>query len=159
NASSPILYRDFAILWCGPGERQFLLAVNKATGQTVWEHQEPGGNFGKDSKDWLGSWATPIIVKIEDHDELILGVPGKVKGFDPKTGKELWFCSGLGNLVYTSAVCSGSGIVVAMGGYGGPALAVRAGGKGDVTTTHRLWHQPQKHPQRIGSPVIVGEHV
>src|SRR5207248_10496549 len=47
----------------------------------------------------------------------------------------------------------------AFSGYGGPALAVRAGGKGDVTATHRLWQHPQKHPQRIGSPVVVGDRV
>src|SRR5262249_6725283 len=38
NASSPILYHDLAILWCGPGKRQFLLAVDKNTGKTIWEH-------------------------------------------------------------------------------------------------------------------------
>ena len=48
-------------------------------------------------------------------------------------------------------------IVVAMSGYGGPALAVRAGGSGDVTKTHRLWVH-KDNPQRIGSPVILGEH-
>ncbi|HLJ95859.1 MAG TPA: PQQ-binding-like beta-propeller repeat protein [Gemmataceae bacterium] len=159
NASSPILYGDLAILWCGPGVRQFLLAVNKATGQTVWEHQEPGGNVGTDNKNWAGSWTTPVIVKLADHDELILCVPGKVKGLDPKSGKELWSCSGLGPLFYTTPVCTADGIIVALSGFGGAALAVRAGGKGDVTATHRLWQQPQKHPQRIGSPIVVGEKV
>jgi outer membrane protein assembly factor BamB len=157
NASSPILYGDLAILWCGPGERQFLLAVNKATGETAWEHREPGGASGTDGK-WIGSWSTPLIARVGDHDELILGVPEKVKAFDPKTGKELWSCDGLSKLVYTSPVCSAGGIVVAMAGYYGPALAVRAGGKGDVTRTHRLWLQAEKNPQRIGSAVIVGEH-
>jgi outer membrane protein assembly factor BamB len=59
--------------------------------------------------------------------------------------------------VYASPVISGDGIVVAVSGYYGPALAVRAGGKGDVTDTRRLWHHKQKHPQRIGSPIILGE--
>jgi outer membrane protein assembly factor BamB len=157
NASSPVLYGDLAILWCGPGERQFLLAVDKRTGKTAWEHHEPGGNFGKDSSRWVGSWCTPIVVRVDGHDELILGVPEKVKGFDPKTGKELWSCSGLGKLVYASPVYA-DGVVVAMSGFHGPDLAVRAGGKGDVTRTHRLWHHTRQNPQRIGSPVIVGEH-
>jgi outer membrane protein assembly factor BamB len=157
NASSPILYGNLAILWCGPGERQFLLAVNKASGVKVWEHLQPGGASGKDGK-WIGSWSTPLIARVSDHDELILGVPEKVKGFDPKTGTELWSCDGLSKLVYTSPVCSASGIVVAMAGFHGPALAVRAGGKGDVTRTHRLWLQGEKNPQRIGSAAIVGEH-
>jgi outer membrane protein assembly factor BamB len=159
NASSPILYDDLAILWCGPGERQFLLAVNKRTGAKVWQHDEPGGKFGTTNKEWLGSWSTPIIAPVGNRDELILGVPTKVKGFDPKTGKELWSCDGLGSLVYTSPVCSADGIVVAMAGYGGAALAVRAGGAGDVTKTHRLWHHTKGNRQRIGSPVILGDNV
>jgi outer membrane protein assembly factor BamB len=157
NASSPVLHGNLVILWCGPGERQFLLAVDKANGQTVWKHDEPGGSAGKDGK-WIGTWSTPLVAQVDGHDELILGVPGKVKAFDPKTGTELWSCTGLGNLVYTSPVYSADGIVVAMSGFHGPALAVRAGGKGDVTRTHRVWHHTQKNDQRIGSPVIVGDH-
>jgi outer membrane protein assembly factor BamB len=158
NASSPILYGDLAILWVGPGDRQVLLAVNKADGATVWEHSVPGGKSALDnnSKDWVGSWSTPLVARVGDHDELLLGVPEKLKGFDPKTGRELWSCAGLGKLVYTSPVISADGVVVAFSGYGGPALAVKAGGSGDVTAT-RLWHRTTGNPQRIGSPVIVGD--
>jgi outer membrane protein assembly factor BamB len=158
TASSPVLHGDHVILWCGPGERQFLVALNKKNGEEVWRHDEPGGHPGlKKGDPWLGSWSTPVIAKIGDHEELILSVPKKVKGFDPKSGKELWSCDGLTDLVYTSPVVSTDGIVVAMSGFGGSALAVRAGGSGDVTKTHRLWHHP-RNPQRIGSCVIVGEH-
>jgi outer membrane protein assembly factor BamB len=159
NASSPVLYKDLVILWCGPGERQFLIALNKASGEQVWKHDEPGGKFGKVAADWLGSWSTPLIVRAGDHDELLLPVPHQLKGFDPATGKELWSCDGLGPLVYTSPVCTADGIAVAMSGYHGPALAVRTGGKGDVTKTHRLWQHGKGNPQRIGSPVLVGEHL
>jgi outer membrane protein assembly factor BamB len=159
NASSPILHGDLVILWCGPGERQFLLAVDKKDGQTVWEQKIPGGKRGDGgAESWLGSWSTPIVVKVDDHDELIVPVPEKLKGFDPKTGRELWSCAGLGKLVYTSPVHS-QGIVVVFSGFHGPAMAVRLGGKGDVTGTHRLWRHSEKIPQRIGSPVIVGARV
>jgi outer membrane protein assembly factor BamB len=158
NAASPILYGDLAILWCGPGERQFLLAVNKKTGETVWEHKEPGGANGFERNGWRGSWSTPVVVKVGDHDELLLGVPKKAKAFDPKTGTELWSCDGPSELFYTSPVYAG-GIAVFMCGFHGPALAVKAGGKGDVTSTHRLWYHKEKIPQRIGSPVIVGDHI
>ncbi len=160
NSSSPILYGDLAILWCGPGERQFLLAVRKATGETVWQYDVPGGASGSAGPaEWLGSFCTPIIAKVGDHDELILPVPEKLKGIDPKTGKELWSCGGLGKLIYASPVCSADGIVVALSGFHGPALAVRAGGTGDVTQTHRLWHHVEGIPQRIGSPILIGERV
>jgi outer membrane protein assembly factor BamB len=164
NASSPIFHGDLCILWCGPGDRQFLLAVDKRTGKEVWRHDEPGGQSGYPDAEsgskgaWLGSWCTPIIAHF-DGDEMIVAVPKKLKGFDPKTGKELWSCDGLGNLFYTSPVCSSDGIVVALSGYHGPGMAVKLGGKGDVTKTHRLWHHSKKIPQRIGSPVIIGDHV
>jgi outer membrane protein assembly factor BamB len=160
NGSSPLLYGDLCILWCGPGARQFLLAVDKNTGQKVWQHDEPGGQLGDDKKGntWHGSWSTPLLMRVDGHDELVLGVPEKVKAFDPKTGTELWSCAGLGKLVYTTPVTTGDGIVVVLSGYGGPAVAVKAGGKGDVTKTHRLWQQTKGITQRIGSPVIVGEY-
>lgn len=157
NASSPILYQDLAILWVGPGERQVLLAVDKKSGKTVWEHNEPGGASGSGgNKEWIGSWSTPTIIQSEGKDQLLLSVPKKVKGFDPKDGKELWFCDGLTNLVYTSPLY-GNGIAVGMSGFGGSALAVRLEGTGDITK-NRLWHHP-RNTQRVGSGVIVGDHV
>jgi outer membrane protein assembly factor BamB len=159
TASSPVLHGENVILWCGPGERQFLVALNKKTGDEVWRHEEPGGHAGlKKGDPWIGSWSTPVIAKVGDREELLLSVPKKVKGFDPKTGKELWSCAGLTDLVYTSPVVSPDGIVIAMSGFHGSALAARAGGSGDVTKTHRLWHHARRNPQRIGSAVIVGEH-
>jgi outer membrane protein assembly factor BamB len=155
NASSPILYDNLVIMWCGPGERQFLLALDKVTGAKVWQHDEPGT---KESA-FAGSWSTPLVAHVGDHDEMILCVPEKVKAFDPKTGTLLWWCDGTGKLSYASPVCSADGIVVAFSGFHGPALAVKAGGKGDVTKSRRLWHQAGKNPQRVGSPVLIGEHV
>jgi outer membrane protein assembly factor BamB len=158
NASSPILYGDLCILWCGPGERQFLLAVNKKTGEKVWEKQVPGGDAGKTQKGWIGSWSTPLIRKVGDHDEMILGVPEKINGYDPRTGELLWTCQGPSKLFYTSPVYA-DGIAVLMCGFHGPAMAVQLGNKGDLTEKDRLWFFKEKIPQRIGSPVIVGEHV
>jgi outer membrane protein assembly factor BamB len=149
NGSSPVLYGDLAILWCGPNEgpdgKNFLLAVDKKTGETVWTHDEKGG-----------SWSTPLVAKVNNRDQLILGMPKKLKGFDPKTGDELWACDGLTDLVYTSALYA-DGVAVAMSGYGGAALAVKLGGSGDITKD-RLWLHP-KNTQRVGSGVLVGGHV
>jgi outer membrane protein assembly factor BamB len=158
TASSPVIHGEVVYLWCGPGERQFLIALNKATGEELWRHDEPGGKDGLDnvSDNWIGSWSTPVIALIGGREQIVLSVPKKVKGFDPRTGKEIWSCEGLSNLVYTSPVVSADGVVIVMSGYGGPALAVKAGGSGDITKD-RLWHHP-RNPQRIGSAVIIGEH-
>jgi outer membrane protein assembly factor BamB len=157
NASSPVIYGDLVILWCGPGDNQVLLAVNKKTGEWAWEHREPGGDSGVPSGKWIGSWSTPIVVPVEGKDQLLLSVPDRLVGFDPKTGKELWSCAGLTKLVYSSPLYA-DGVAVAMSGFHGHALAVKVGGAGDITRD-RLWHHTVKNPQRIGTGVIAGGHV
>jgi outer membrane protein assembly factor BamB len=52
----------------------------------------------------------------------------------------------------------GEGILVALGGSHRAAVAVRAGGSGDVSDTHRLWLEP-KTKLRLGSGVIHKGHI
>lgn len=159
NGASPILYGDLAIQWCGVNEkgRNYLLAVEKATGKTVWETETA-----------YGSWSTPVIAKVGDKDQLLVGFSPDVKGqpenkagflhgYDPKTGSELWRCQGLNSYVYTSPLVA-DGIAVNMSGYSGSSLAVKLGGNGDITAD-RLWLHPKPAEQRVGSGVIVGEHL
>jgi outer membrane protein assembly factor BamB len=63
----------------------------------------------------------------------------------------------LNSFVYASALY-GNGVAVGMSGYGGSALAVKLGGSGDITKD-RLWLHPKPANQRVGSGVIVGDHV
>lgn len=162
--ASPVLYENLCILHFGPGERAFLIALDKETGRTAWQidipeikpKQRTDGFAGRDDG-VVGSWSTPIIVSAGGRDELIMTYPERVRAFDPKTGAELWWCDGLNPLVYTSPVFS-DGIVAAFGGYFGNHLAVRAGGKGDVTAAHRLWRQT-RGKSGIGSGVIAGGHI
>jgi outer membrane protein assembly factor BamB len=86
-----------------------------------------------------------------------MSFPHTLLGYDPATGDERWRCGGLGRLVYTSPVV-GDGVIVAASGYMGPSMAVRVGGRGDVTESHRLW-RTDRAPQRIGSGVVTGGHL
>ncbi|MBA4147017.1 MAG: PQQ-binding-like beta-propeller repeat protein [Verrucomicrobia bacterium] len=158
-AASPVIYGDLCILNFGPGERSFLVALDKKTGKTVWQvdlpqvqPKERTDGFAGDSKGIIGSWSTPIIVKTNGRDELVLSLAEWLKGFDPKTGKELWRVGGLNPLLYTSPIY-GDGIVVAMGGFHGTTIAAKPGGTGDVTDTHRLW-QKSRTKNRLSSGVI-----
>jgi outer membrane protein assembly factor BamB len=161
NAASPVIHGEAVIQWCGPNQnpkdRNYLIAVNKKTGQTVWEHDES-----------YGSWSTPLIAPVNGKDQLLIGQSqdvknkpdnetGYLKGIDPATGSELWKCQGLNSYVYTSPLYA-DGVAVNMCGYGGSALAVKLGGSGDITKD-RLWLHPKPATQRVGSGVIVGEHV
>lgn len=158
TAASPILHGDLVILNCGPGERTSLRAFDKKTGKDAWEVPEPGGKAGNAQADWIGSWSTPHVVKVDGKDQLLMSWPNVLKAHDPKTGDVLWSCKGLTKLVYTSPVTDGQ-YAVAMSGYGGAAIGFKLGGSGDVTETNRLWHHNKSNPQRIGSGVIVGEHL
>jgi len=158
NGASPVFYGDTVIQWCGPNEkgRNFLLAANKKTGETVWEQDEK-----------VGSWSTPLLTKVDGKDQLLLAMStdvkgaaedktGFLKGYDPKTGKEIWRCQGINSFCYTSPLV-GNGVAVMMSGYGGSALAVKLGGEGNITKD-RLWLHP-RNTQRVGSGAIVGDHV
>jgi outer membrane protein assembly factor BamB len=149
NASSPILHGDLCIHWCGPGERQFLLAVDKKTGKKVWETPEPGGDSGVSSRKFLGSWSTPIIARVGDQDQLIFGVPFKLKGYDSKTGKELWSAPVVGSYSYSSPLFV-DGIVI----YG--SSLIKLGGKGDLSKD-RLKHKVGA--MYISTAVIAGDYL
>ena len=166
NGASPVLHGDLCFLNFGPGETTYLLAVQKRDGKTAWKKEEETG-YGKHSADdvrggnkenatYIGSWTTPTLMKVEGRDQLFMSWPRRLAAYDPRSGDEIWTCSGLNPLVYTSPIYD-DGLVVAMGGFGGSSLAVRpigSAGRGskDITDS-RIWHHA-KTPQRIGSGVI-----
>lgn len=157
NASSPVIAGDRVFFNFGPGENTVLYCFDLKTGRTLWEHHEPGGNAGEGGgRNWIGSWSDPLLRKVDSRHELIMTYPLRACAFDPMSGKELWTCEGLTPLVYNSPLFA-DGMVIGMCGYGGAALAVRAGGNGNVTSSHRVWHVPRVS-QRIGSGVVHEGH-
>ncbi len=164
SGPSPVLHGDLCLLNFGPGDKTALIAFDKKTGKTVWQNEEAtgyqhpqGGEKGNQGRTYIGSWATPILYKEDSKDALLMSWPGRLCSVDPISGKEFWSAKGLNPLVYTSPL-QGDGIAVGMGGFGGKALAVRMGGKGDVTDSHRAWFH-NVSPQRIGSGVVHQGHL
>jgi outer membrane protein assembly factor BamB len=159
--ASPMIHGDVIYLNFGPGPRQFLIALDKNTGKTLWQIDIPGGQSGETEKDkkaeWIGSWSTPTFMRTNGKEQILMNWPERLVAHDPKNGHELWSCRGLNPLAYTSPIFA-NGIVVAMGGFGGKDFAVKTGGSGDVTATHRIWDHP-KTKQRIGSGVIHDGHI
>jgi outer membrane protein assembly factor BamB len=162
--SSPIIHNDFCLLHFGPGPRNFLVALDKKTGKTAWQVDLPendppqrfDGFAGKKSQP-MGSWSTPLIVKTGNRDEVVLSIAGEMRGFNPKTGREIWKCDGLNPLIYTS-VMAGEGVVVGTGGFFGATVAVKADGAGDISD-RKLWSVQREKKNRLSTGVITKGHV
>ena len=126
SANSPVLYKNLVIInasvECGD-----LVALDKKTGREVWR-----------AKGMKRSWNTPVVVKTDKGDELVVNTEGKILAFDPATGKSLWQCKGIDDYICPSVIAQ-DGIVYAIGGRKNTCVAVKAGGRGDVTESHRLW--------------------
>lgn len=155
-ASSPILHRGKVILNFGPGSRTFLAALDLKTGELVWKRDEPGGLDATDKR-MVGSWSTPIVIRVEGKDQILCSMPTRVIACDPETGALFWWCAGLADekvdLVYATPVVA-DGIGVAFTGWvNGPTIGFKLGGSGDVTASNRVWLE--KQTQRIGSGVVV----
>jgi outer membrane protein assembly factor BamB len=115
----------------------------------------PGGGRGGPG----GSWSTPLVIKYDGHDELIMNFPSRLVGYEPTTGKQLWLSKSLGGTIYTSPVWGESSLVAMSSDMGGgTAIAVKAGGKGDVTESARLWRL-ERLKGHIGSGIIYEGHL
>jgi outer membrane protein assembly factor BamB len=82
--------------------------------------------------------------------ELVVSVQNFLLAVDPDTGKELWRADGVHCYVCPSVVAH-EGVVYAIGG-GHTPLAVRAGGRGDVTKTHVVWRE--NRGSNVSSPIF-----
>ena len=163
-ASSPVIHGDVCVMYFGPGERAFLLGLDKRSGKELWRVKDPPiakrprtDGFRGQADGIVGSFSSPILVEANGRTEVVMSYPQLICAYDPKTGKELWRCDGLNELLYGSPI-AGEGVVVAMGGFQGTTISVKAGGSGDVTATHRLWQQ-ERTENRLGSGVIHDGHI
>jgi len=146
SAASPVPYQNLVIINAAV-ESESLVALDRSTGQEVWRAQG-----------MKESWNTPILVPVSGgKQELVVAIAGKVLGFDPATGQPLWSCAtGIGWYMVPSLVNDGD-VVYAIGGRTGGGLAVRAGGRGDVTVSRRLW--TLNKGSNVSSPLYHGGHL
>ena len=123
-----------------------MIALNKTNGEEVWK-----------AENIKGARNTPILVPLPDgRVELVVSLPGKpigyVVGFNPRTGDELWRAEAIPDRGYICpSLIAHAGVVYAVGGRRNTTVAIKAGGKGDVTKTHLLWSTSKG--SNVSSPV------
>jgi outer membrane protein assembly factor BamB len=142
-ASSPLLHEDALYVQVLHGMRtdaaSYLLRIDKATGKTVWRVERPTDAV-QESPD---AYTTPALLRYGKATEIVVTGGDVVTGHDPATGRELWRARGLNpdnnpsyRIVASPVVFDG---IVYAPTRVKPLLALRAGGRGDVTTTHLVW--------------------
>ncbi len=142
SGASPVLYKDLLFVNASV-ESESLVALERKSGRRVWA-----------ARGIREAWNTPVVVAAgSGREELVIATHGKVLGFDPASGRELWSCATDIGWYMVPSVVAADGVVYALGGRSGvAALAVRAGGTGDVTGTHRLW--TSQKGSNVSSPVV-----
>src|SRR5262249_50993885 len=145
---SPVLFGNLVIV-NATVESSRLWALDKTSGKVVWRVK-----YRDDC------WSTPLRVDVPGgKTELVFNAPSMLQGLDPENGQELWHgdCPEPNNVSSSPVVRDGIVYFMGAGTRGRVFLAVRAGGRGDVTDTHVLWRQ------KIGagycSPVLVGDYL
>ena len=125
-ASSPIIWNGLVIVQCDTQADSFLLALNAETGERVW----------KTDRHELPSWGTPTVVDTTAGPELVTNASNFVRGYDPKTGRELWHLGGSSKITAPTPIFANGLHIVASGrAPERPVFAVRPGARGDLTLT------------------------
>ncbi len=125
-ASSPIIWNGLVILQCDTQTDSFVLALKLETGEIVW----------KTSRDELSSWGTPTVAATMSGPELVTNASNFIRGYDARTGRELWRLGGSSKIAAPTPIFAEDLIVVASGrAPERPIFVVKPGSRGDLTLT------------------------
>ena len=140
--SSPMLQDGKLFIPCMHQGPSYLLAVDARTGQEVWKKDRTLAP--KDEAQ--DSYSSPLLLRADGRAQVVLAGAESVNAYDPASGEQIWICEGLkvphpyGRTI--SGLAAGQGIVVAVAsGFQnrGYTIGLKAGGKGNITDTHKLW--------------------
>jgi outer membrane protein assembly factor BamB len=154
--SSPILFGDLLLMHFDGSDHQYVVALDKRTGKTVWRTARSVDfqDLGPDGKpigegDFRKGFATPHLVTAGGTPVMVSIGSKAIYGYDPLTGKELWKVIERRSHSPATRPVSGHGLVfVATGWDATQLLAIRPDGNGDVTTTHVAWRATRGVPQK-----------
>jgi outer membrane protein assembly factor BamB len=161
--SSLTLFENLLVLTMDGVDVQYLAALDKETGRTVWKTDRTADwdDWDDDGKpknegDLRKAYSTPLVVTAGGDTQMLSVGAKALYGYDPVTGRELWKVR---TPAYSGAACPvyGDEIAYMISGFGRTELlAIRLGGRGDVTDTNVRWRTASMVPQ-TPSPVLVGD--
>ena len=152
-ASSPFIYNNFLIFNVDGRDVQYVIALNKETGETAWKTNR-SVDFSDVQVNQRKAYGTPFIIPRGNTNQMVsIGAKG-VYSYDPENGKELWKAEHRGWSIAPRPVY-GEGLVFTMIDRDRPEMwAINPNGSGDITETHIQWKETKRMPPRA-SPIII----
>jgi len=150
EGASPVLHGDTLVVnWDHEGA-SFIVALDKRTGHERWRIK----------RNEVTSWSTPIIVQFKGPPQVIVSATDRVRGYDLRTGKELWACGGLSHNVVASPVYF-DGVVYVGSSYEKRAMmAIKLeGASGDITNSPNVLWRRQHDTPYVPSPLLTGNQL
>ena len=153
--SSAFVYKNLLILTFDGIDVQFLAALDKRTGATVWRTNRSTDYGGADG-DNRKAYSTPIVID-DGGTQLISSGAYATEAYEPETGRELWKVCYPGGFSNVARPLYGEGLLFLNTGFGRPEIwAVRPGGRGDVTKSRVVWKSKAKNLPAKPSEVLSG---
>lgn len=151
--SSPVLVGDLLVLTCDGVFEQYITAVDKKTGKTVWKTPRPP--FRAEDGDQRKAYATPLVIEVAGKTQLVIPGAQWVCAYEPETGKEIWRVDHGSGFSNVPRPIHHDGTVYICTGFMRPQLmAVRTDGEGDVSNSHIEWTFSRQVPT-TPSPIFV----
>ncbi len=161
-SSSPVLFEDLLILTFDGADLQYVIGLDKKTGETVWKtdrsaewNDEHIDKQMVKEGDWRKAHSTPLIVEIDGKPVMCSTGAKAAYAYDPQTGEELWRVN---HDAYSATprpiYHDGSFIIVTGFSRGAEMMSVKAGGRGVVNDTRINWRFDTSFP-KYSSPILV----
>lgn len=161
--SSPVIYKDRLFLHFDGSDEQYVVALNKKTGETIWrtnrtvDFDDINPKTGKPDRDgdWRKAFSTPVVMEVAGRPILISLGSMALYGYDVASGKELWRVEFIGSHSGACRPLVKNEMIYAPIGSGREVWAIRPNGKGVVTETHVAWKLKRAAPRRP-SVLLIG---
>ena len=152
--SSPILWEDLLILTFDGFDRQYVTALDKSTGKTVWT-TDRSIDYKTTNGDAKKAYSTPTVIEVNGKPQLVSPAAVGTVAYDPRTGKEIWKVIHGGMNAATPPQFAHGKVYLTVGA-GSRLVAVRPTGQGDVTKTHVDFIYPKEASSRP-APIVSGD--
>ncbi|MGA2499050.1 MAG: PQQ-binding-like beta-propeller repeat protein [Tepidisphaeraceae bacterium] len=158
--SSAIVHKNLLILVRDGRDQQYVTALDKITGDTVWKTNRPP--LRTPNAEFRKSFSTPLVFEAAGRTQMVVAGAQWLVSYDPATGKELWRADDGNGETAAPRPVFGNGMVYLTTGVLGSARpqlwAIRVDGEGDVTKTHVAWKLATQVPM-VSSPLLVGQEL